>query len=92
MYCDPFLLKVVLDVYNMQLSNRPAEALATRLVETSNGAFEMVGYASGGQDSPLTIPTHTDTDKVILFYRHRGDGGRYQNRPAGEHPYLITLT
>lgn len=58
---------MVLDVYNMQLSNRPAEALATRLVETSNGAFEMVGYASGGQDSPLTIPTHTDTDRLFYF-------------------------
>ncbi len=45
------LLKVTADVYNMQLSNEPAEALANRLVETSNGAFELVGYASGGQDS-----------------------------------------
>lgn len=36
------------DVYNMQLSNEPAEALAKYLVETSNGAFEMVGFVSGG--------------------------------------------
>jgi len=38
-------------VYNMQLSNEPAEALAKRLVETSNGAFESVGYASGGTEA-----------------------------------------
>lgn len=33
----------------MQLSNEPAEALAKYLVETSNGAFEMVGFVSGGK-------------------------------------------
>lgn len=35
----------------MQLSNEPAEALAKKLVQSSNGAFEMVGYASGGKCS-----------------------------------------
>ncbi|KAG5222615.1 PLP-dependent transferase [Salix suchowensis] len=40
-------LTLSLDVYNMQLSNEPAEALAKYLVETSNGAFEMVGFVSG---------------------------------------------
>ncbi|KAJ8694961.1 Ubiquitin fusion degradation protein 4 [Pleurotus ostreatus] len=38
-------------VYNMQLSNEPAEALAKYLVETSNGAFEMVGFVSGGSEA-----------------------------------------
>ncbi|CAK5274179.1 unnamed protein product, partial [Mycena citricolor] len=38
-------------VYNMQLSNQPAEDLAKFLIETSNGAFELVGYASGGTEA-----------------------------------------
>lgn len=33
----------------MQLSNEPAEALAKQLVDSSDGAFELVGYASGGE-------------------------------------------
>lgn len=32
----------------MQLSNEPAEALAKYLIESSDGAFEIVGFASGG--------------------------------------------
>ncbi|KAJ7509866.1 pyridoxal phosphate-dependent transferase [Mycena galericulata] len=38
-------------VYNMQLSNQPAEELATLLTETSNGAFELCGFASGGSEA-----------------------------------------
>ncbi|KAJ7066411.1 PLP-dependent transferase [Mycena amicta] len=38
-------------VYNMQLSNQPAEELAKLLVDTSNGAFELVGYAAGGSEA-----------------------------------------
>ncbi|KAF7308332.1 RING-type domain-containing protein [Mycena chlorophos] len=38
-------------VYNMQLSNQPAEELATLLVNSSNGAFDLVGYASGGSEA-----------------------------------------
>ncbi|KAF5362577.1 hypothetical protein D9756_002252 [Leucocoprinus leucothites] len=38
-------------VYNMQLSNEPAEALAKYLVDGSDGAFESVGYASGGTEA-----------------------------------------
>ncbi|KAF7297822.1 RING-type domain-containing protein [Mycena kentingensis (nom. inval.)] len=38
-------------VYNMQLSNQPAEDLAKLLVDTSNGAFDLVGYASGGSEA-----------------------------------------
>lgn len=38
-------------VYNMQLSNRAAEDLAKKLIETSDGAFSMVGYASGGSEA-----------------------------------------
>ncbi|KAF9454224.1 PLP-dependent transferase [Macrolepiota fuliginosa MF-IS2] len=38
-------------VYNMQLSNAPAEALAKQLIDSSDGAFEIVGYASGGTEA-----------------------------------------
>ncbi|KAI0730609.1 PLP-dependent transferase [Earliella scabrosa] len=34
-------------VYNMQLSNEPAEELAQNLIASSKGAFEMVGFVSG---------------------------------------------
>ncbi|KAE9398555.1 hypothetical protein BT96DRAFT_957548 [Gymnopus androsaceus JB14] len=34
-------------VYNMQLSNEPAEKLAEILIKSSNGAFELCGFASG---------------------------------------------
>lgn len=37
------------DVYNMQLSSRPAEELAKFLVDSSHGAFELVAFASGGK-------------------------------------------
>lgn len=33
----------------MQLSNEPAEALAKMLVDTSDGAFALCGFASGGK-------------------------------------------
>ncbi|KAF8746923.1 Domain Homologous E6-AP Carboxyl Terminus with, partial [Rhizoctonia solani] len=38
-------------VYNAQLSNEPAEELAKTLVEGSNGAFEQVGFVSGGSEA-----------------------------------------
>ncbi|KZT67358.1 hypothetical protein DAEQUDRAFT_673424 [Daedalea quercina L-15889] len=38
-------------VYNMQLSNEPAEELAKLLVEQSNGAFDLVGFVSGGTEA-----------------------------------------
>lgn len=38
-------------VYNMQLSNQPAEELAKHLVESSKGAFELVGFVSGGSEA-----------------------------------------
>ncbi|KJA28189.1 hypothetical protein HYPSUDRAFT_34571 [Hypholoma sublateritium FD-334 SS-4] len=38
-------------VYNMQLSNEPAEALAKKLIQTSNGAFALCGFASGGSEA-----------------------------------------
>lgn len=40
---------VVLDVYNMQLSNKPAEELAKYMVSTGKGAFESVVFVSGGK-------------------------------------------
>ncbi|KAF8967730.1 hypothetical protein BDZ97DRAFT_1903295 [Flammula alnicola] len=42
-------------VYNMQLSNVPAEALATKLIETSNGAFALCGFASGGSEAMESV-------------------------------------
>ncbi|KIM44610.1 hypothetical protein M413DRAFT_25067 [Hebeloma cylindrosporum] len=42
-------------VYNMQLSNQPAEALAKRLVDTSNGAFALCGFASGGSEAMESV-------------------------------------
>ncbi|KAF9245359.1 hypothetical protein BU15DRAFT_85677 [Melanogaster broomeanus] len=38
-------------VYNMQLSTKPAEELAKLLIDTSNGAFELVAFASGGSEA-----------------------------------------
>ncbi|KAI6008985.1 PLP-dependent transferase [Pisolithus marmoratus] len=38
-------------VYNMQLSSEPAEKLAKLLVDTSDGAFELVAFASGGSEA-----------------------------------------
>ncbi|EJF59076.1 PLP-dependent transferase [Dichomitus squalens LYAD-421 SS1] len=38
-------------VYNMQLSNEPAEELAHYLVASSNGAFGAVGFVSGGSEA-----------------------------------------
>ena len=37
-----------LDVYNVQLSNEPAEELARILIDTGKGAFELCGFFSGG--------------------------------------------
>uniref|UniRef100_A0A0W0F666 PLP-dependent transferase n=1 Tax=Moniliophthora roreri TaxID=221103 RepID=A0A0W0F666_MONRR len=38
-------------VYNMQLSNEPAEELAEILVKSGEGAFELCGFASGGSEA-----------------------------------------
>ncbi|KAK7020208.1 hypothetical protein VNI00_017821 [Paramarasmius palmivorus] len=38
-------------VYNMQLSNQPAEELADILVKSGGGAFELCGFASGGSEA-----------------------------------------
>lgn len=43
---------VPLDVYNMQLSNEPAEELARILVESGKGAFELCGFFAGGASCP----------------------------------------
>ncbi|KAG9312824.1 PLP-dependent transferase [Chiua virens] len=42
-------------VYNMQLSSKPAEELAKFLVDSSNGAFELVAFASGGSEAMEAI-------------------------------------
>jgi adenosylmethionine-8-amino-7-oxononanoate aminotransferase len=38
-------------VYSMQLSNEPAEELGTQLIQSSGGAFELVGLVSGGSEA-----------------------------------------
>ncbi|KAG7439758.1 uncharacterized protein BT62DRAFT_998118 [Guyanagaster necrorhizus] len=38
-------------VYNMQLSNEPAEELAKYLISTGNGAFDLCGFVSGGSEA-----------------------------------------
>jgi len=37
-----------LDVYNMQVSNEPAEELARILIDSGRGAFELCGFFAGG--------------------------------------------
>ncbi|KAI0629355.1 PLP-dependent transferase [Trametes polyzona] len=38
-------------VYNMQVSNEPAEQLAEYLTKSSKGAFDLVGFVSGGSEA-----------------------------------------
>ncbi|TFK57643.1 PLP-dependent transferase [Heliocybe sulcata] len=38
-------------VYNMQLSNEPAEELANFLIDTGKGAFALCGFVSGGSEA-----------------------------------------
>ncbi|KAF8074929.1 hypothetical protein FPV67DRAFT_1559549 [Lyophyllum atratum] len=42
-------------VYNMQLSNQPAEELAKHLIASSNGAFELCGFTSGGTEAMESV-------------------------------------
>lgn len=42
-------------VYNMQLSNEPAEELAKNLVANSKGAFDLVGFTSGGTEAMESV-------------------------------------
>ncbi len=41
----------------MQLSNEPAEELANYVVASSKGAFELVGFVSGGASMFMRIHT-----------------------------------
>jgi hypothetical protein len=63
----------------MQLSNEPAEALAKKLVETSNGAFSLCGFASGGNSHfPLQL------NMILNVYSRIGSyGGRYKTCKTG---------
>jgi len=60
----------------MQLSNEPAEALAKYLVESSDGAFEIVGFASGGMYCLASVWTFTQCE----LYRQRSDGWCHETR------------
>ena len=65
------------DVYNMQLSNEPAEELAQNLIASSKGAFEMVGFVSGGaymRPTSVLPPLTSDARRL------RGHGRRHQDR------------
>ena len=42
---------IYLDVYQMQLTNEPAEELAKVLVESGKGAFAQCGFVSGGSEA-----------------------------------------
>ncbi|KAG6869211.1 hypothetical protein C0993_009074 [Termitomyces sp. T159_Od127] len=42
-------------VYNMQLSNRPAEALADKLISMSKGAFTTCGFVCGGSEAMESV-------------------------------------
>lgn len=46
--------RIYADVYNMQLSNEPAEELAKYLVDSGKGAFAACGFVSGGALNSLT--------------------------------------
>jgi len=49
-FFNPFsTLNICADVYNVQLSNEPAEELADYLVKTGHGAFALCGFVSGGK-------------------------------------------
>jgi E3 ubiquitin-protein ligase TRIP12 len=41
----------IADVYNMQLSNEPAEELASLMIANSKGVFSKIGFVSGGMST-----------------------------------------
>lgn len=45
------LVSVLEDLFNVLLTNDPAEKLADYLCESSNGAFVRVGFVSGGSEA-----------------------------------------
>ena len=44
------------DVYNMQLSNEPAEELAQLLIDESKGIFSMCAFLCGGNSRASSVP------------------------------------
>ncbi|RDB23949.1 hypothetical protein Hypma_009168 [Hypsizygus marmoreus] len=60
-------------VYNMQLSNQPAEELASNLIANSKGAFELCGFASGGSEAMESV-----IKLAIQLYKYFGDIGQAQ--------------
>ena len=76
------------DVYNMQLSNEPAEELAKLLIEQSNGAFDLVGFVSGGARR-----TSIDMSAQLRRVRERGYGSCNQDcTPGLTPPATLRLT
>lgn len=51
---DSFRHRISLDVYNVQLSNEPAEELAQFLIDESKGAFSLCGFVCGGNPESRT--------------------------------------
>jgi E3 ubiquitin-protein ligase TRIP12 len=55
-----------LDVYNMQLSNEPAEELARLLIDSGKGAFELCGFFAGGASCPYLVDMIDDSRNACL--------------------------
>jgi adenosylmethionine-8-amino-7-oxononanoate aminotransferase len=76
-----------LDVYNMQLSNEPAEELARILIDSGKGAFELCGFFAGGACS-CSSRKFLVQDSTTHSFRFRGNGGRHQACSSGQ--YLLS--
>jgi FPC/CPF motif-containing protein YcgG len=57
------------DVYNMQMSNEPAEELAQFLIDESKGAFSLCGFVCGGNPRARTVQLWSASDLLSLFDR-----------------------
>lgn len=56
-----------LDVYNMQLSNEPAEELAKILIDSGNGAFDLCGFVSGGSEAMEAVIKLARQASLIIY-------------------------
>lgn len=75
-------------MYSMQLSNEPAEELATKLIQGSDGAFELVGIVSGGTESRAIadLRAYVFVQALRRWRARLNLPARYlPNQPHGEH-------
>jgi len=71
-YSVPFLwLTSTADIYSMQLSNEPSEALAKRIVDESDGAFSLAAFVCGG-----ALLTVLQAFLVLMELYRNGSHGR----------------